>query len=233
MKDEFLATLSHELRTPLNAILGWAHLLDRASATTPTHRARHARRSATTRMAQSQLIADILDVSRIIGGKLRLNLAPVELATVIEAALDSVQPAAEAKGIAIDDDARRRRRRSSATSDRLQQVMWNLLSNAVKFTPQRRPRRACGCERAGGDVVIAVADTGRASSRTSCRTCSIGSRRPTARDAAPRRARARHGDRAPPRRAARRHRVGGERGPESRCGLHRCPARGDEAGYRF
>jgi len=100
MKDEFLATLSHELRTPLNAILGWAHLLTtgKADASTAQRALNVIRNNA---MAQSQLIEDILDVSRIISGKLRLNLAPVKLGEVMESALDSVAPAADAKNITI------------------------------------------------------------------------------------------------------------------------------------
>jgi CheY-like chemotaxis protein len=101
MKDEFLATLSHELRTPLNAIMGWAHLLTAGKADpATTQRALGVIRN--NAMAQSQLIEDILDVSRIISGKLRLNLAPVQLGELIEAALDSVSPAAEAKTITIE-----------------------------------------------------------------------------------------------------------------------------------
>jgi signal transduction histidine kinase/ActR/RegA family two-component response regulator len=157
MKDEFLATLSHELRTPLNAILGWAHLLTSGKADEPTtQRALGVIRN--NAMAQSQLIEDILDVSRIISGKLRLNLAPVSLRAVIEEALDSVAPAAEAKCIAI---ARHLEDVETITGDkdRLQQVFWNLLSNAVKFTP-RDGRVVVRLERAGGDVVIAVEDSG-------------------------------------------------------------------------
>jgi signal transduction histidine kinase len=157
MKDEFLATLSHELRTPLNAILGWAHLLTSGKADEPTiQRALGVIRN--NAMAQSQLIEDILDVSRIISGKLRLNLAPVSLRAVIEESLDSVAPAAEAKCIAITrhlDDVEP----ITADKDRLQQVFWNLLSNAVKFTP-RDGRVTVRLERVDGDAVIAVEDTG-------------------------------------------------------------------------
>ena len=157
MKDEFLATLSHELRTPLNAILGWAHLLTTGKTDEPTtQRALGVIRN--NAMAQSQLIEDILDVSRIISGKLRLNLAAVSLRAVIEEALDSVAPAADAKGIAIArhlDDVGP----ITGDKDRLQQVFWNLLSNAVKFTP-RDGRVAVRLERVDGDVIIAVEDTG-------------------------------------------------------------------------
>jgi PAS domain S-box-containing protein len=145
-KEDFLATLSHELRTPLNAMLGWTRLLrmgklqgaaaERALGTIE----RNAR-------AQEQLIADILDVSRIVTGKLRFELVPCELAPVVDAAIDAVRPAADAKGLQLMSDIA-----WSGTvlgdSDRLQQVFWNLLVNAIKFTP------------AGGVVSIAVSRTG-------------------------------------------------------------------------
>jgi signal transduction histidine kinase len=157
LKDEFLATLSHELRTPLNAILGWSHLL----STGKTDKAMIERAIGVIRnnaLAQSQLIEDILDVSRIIGGKLRLKLARVPLRTVIEAALDSVAPAAQAKAITIDrqiEDIEP----IIGDQDRLQQVVWNLLSNAVKFTP-REGRVVVRLQRRGDEVVLAVEDTG-------------------------------------------------------------------------
>jgi len=157
LKDEFLATLSHELRTPLNAILGWSHLL--ASGKTDTSMVDRAigviRNNA---MAQSQLIEDILDVSRIIGGKLRLNIGPVQLADVIEAALDSVSPAAQAKAIAIEREIEDVQP-IAGDQDRLQQVVWNLLSNAVKFTP-REGRVTVRLSARGDDVILSVADTG-------------------------------------------------------------------------
>jgi signal transduction histidine kinase len=157
MKDEFLATLSHELRTPLNAILGWAHLLTSGKADGPmTERAIGVIRN--NAMAQSQLVEDILDVSRIIGGKLRLSLAPVKLPEVIEAALDSVAPAAQAKSIRIDREIEQVEP-ITADKDRLQQVVWNLLSNAVKFTP-RDGRVTVRLYRHEGDVVLSVTDTG-------------------------------------------------------------------------
>jgi signal transduction histidine kinase len=157
MKDEFLATLSHELRTPLNAILGWAHLLG-SGKTDPGMLDRAIGVIRNNALAQSQLVEDILDVSRIIGGKLRLNLVPVQLRDVIEAALDSVSPAADAKGIRI---AREFDELAPITGDRdrLQQVVWNLLSNAVKFTP-REGEVTVRLQRRGEDVVLSVADTG-------------------------------------------------------------------------
>ena len=157
LKDEFLATLSHELRTPLNAILGWSHLLtSRKGDPAMVERAIGVIRN--NAMAQSQLIEDILDVSRIIGGKLRLKLGRVPLHEVIEAALDSVSPAAQAKAIEIAreiDDLEP----ITGDYDRLQQVVWNLLSNAVKFTP-REGRVTVGLKRVDDDVVLRVEDTG-------------------------------------------------------------------------
>ncbi len=157
LKDEFLATLSHELRTPLNAILGWAHLLTsgKANAATSQRALNVIRNNA---MAQSQLIEDILDVSRIISGKLRLNLCALDLAEVIEAALDSVSPAAEAKSITIERDLQHLEP-IAGDRDRLQQVFWNLLSNAVKFTP-RDGRVIVRLRREEGDAIVSVEDTG-------------------------------------------------------------------------
>lgn len=132
MKDAFLATVSHELRTPLSAILGWTSNarrgvtqdLDRVLATIE-------------RSAQSlaHLVDDVLDLSRVVSGKLRLNLAPVELARVLGGAMDAVRPAAEAKGVELENLTSSDLGRLAADGDRLQQVVWNLLSNAVKFTP--------------------------------------------------------------------------------------------------
>ena len=135
MKDEFLATLSHELRTPLNSMLGWARLLrtkkfdDKTTAKALETIERNAR-------LQAQLIEDILDVSRIIQGKLRLNLRPVNLIPLIEAAIDTVRLAAEAKTIQLVTRFESTVELVSGDADRLQQVVWNLLTNAIKFTPQ-------------------------------------------------------------------------------------------------
>jgi PAS domain S-box-containing protein len=135
MKDEFLATLSHELRTPLNPIQGWIHLL----------RTRKFDSAATARALETidrntklltQLIEDVLDVSRIITGKLRLNVSPIELVPVIQAAIDTVQPAADAKEIRIESILDFSAGKVLGDTNRLQQVIWNLLSNAVKFTPK-------------------------------------------------------------------------------------------------
>jgi len=134
LKDEFLATLSHELRTPLNAVIGWSRMLK--SGRLDPESAEHAidviERNA---WAQKQIIEDILDVSRVITGKLQLQLAPVDLIAVVEAALDAVRPAVEAKDIRIETDYQKGLRIIAGDADRLQQVVWNLLSNASKFTP--------------------------------------------------------------------------------------------------
>lgn len=134
LKDEFLATLSHELRTPLNAIVGWSQILDVESDRSELEEGLDAiQRNA---RAQAHLIEDLLDMSRIISGKVRLEVQPVNMATVVEAAIDSVRPAADAKSIrlrkVLDDHAAP----ISGDPNRLQQVVWNLLTNAIKFTPK-------------------------------------------------------------------------------------------------
>jgi len=134
LKDEFLATLSHELRTPLNAVIGWSRMLKsgRLDPESSSHAIEVVERNA---WAQKQIIEDILDVSRVITGKLQLHLAPVDLIAVVRAALDAVRPALEAKGISIEETYQEGLRIIAGDADRLQQVVWNLLSNASKFTP--------------------------------------------------------------------------------------------------
>jgi len=132
IKDEFLATLSHELRTPLNAILGWARILRSRASDDAAHRAldvieRNAR-------AQARLIDDLLDVSRIITGKIRVQVEPIDLAVLAASALESVKPAADAKGVTLETKLPPAPPRLSGDPQRLQQILWNLLSNAVKFT---------------------------------------------------------------------------------------------------
>lgn len=133
-KDEFLATLSHELRTPLNAILGWIQILrtKRVDEVTTARAFEAIERNA---KSQAELIEDMLDVSRIITGRLRLELQPVRLSEAVAAALDSVRPTAEAKGVRIDAELVSDAGAISGDPHRLQQIVWNLLSNAVKFTP--------------------------------------------------------------------------------------------------
>jgi CheY-like chemotaxis protein len=158
LKDEFLATVSHELRTPLTAILGWAHMLEvnDLEQKTALHAVAVIKRNA---LQQKQIVEDILDVSRVITGKLRLESELVELTPVVQAALDTIAPAAEAKGLklrfSLDPKA-------AVTGDasRLQQVVWNLLANAVKFTPAGGEVRA-SVERLLTHVRIEVSDTGQ------------------------------------------------------------------------
>ena len=159
LKDEFLATLSHELRTPLNAVLGWTRML-RTGVLDPATSTRALEVIERNAGAQLQLIEDLLDVSRIITGKLRLDVGPVEPAVVVEAALDAVRPAAEAKGIGVQQGLDPRAGPVSGDADRLQQVVWTLLSNAIKFTP-RGGRVQVQVARVNSHVEIVVADTGQ------------------------------------------------------------------------
>ncbi len=135
MKDEFLAVLSHELRTPLNSILGWAQMLRTRKLTGETA-AKALETIERNARLQADLIEDILDVSRIIRGKLRLTLRPVLIAPILEACLQGIRPSAEAKTIQIISDLNTNSQSISADPDRLQQIVNNLLSNAVKFTPK-------------------------------------------------------------------------------------------------
>jgi signal transduction histidine kinase/ActR/RegA family two-component response regulator len=158
LKDEFLATVSHELRTPLNAIIGWSHMVRSGNLDEATI-ARAIETIERNAKAQAQLIEDILDVSRVITGKLRLNIEPVDLASIINAAIDSVQLAAESKGIELEVTVCSPARHVAGDSSRLQQVVWNLLSNAIKFTPSGG-RVEVRLERAGANAQITVLDTG-------------------------------------------------------------------------
>jgi signal transduction histidine kinase len=159
LKDEFLATVSHELRTPLNAVLGWARVL-RAANVDPALQARALESIERNAQSQARLIEDILEVSRIVTGKLRLKVRAVDLAQVIDAAVDVVRPAAEAKDIALETDIARRPWQSAGDADRLQQIVWNLLSNAVKFTPRGGVVTAALAAANGCDEII-VSDTGK------------------------------------------------------------------------
>jgi len=158
LKDEFLATVSHELRTPLNAMLGWSRMLRTGELDEQTHE--HAlvtiERNA---MAQAQLIEDLLDVSRIISGKMALDAQPVELAPTIQAAVDSVRLAAEAKGIRLSMTLDASAGPVSGDPTRLQQIVWNLLSNAIKFTP-KDGRVEVRLERVDSHVEIIISDSG-------------------------------------------------------------------------
>src|SRR5882724_3886627 len=159
LKDEFLATVSHELRTPLTAILGWSRMLETGSleSEVAARAIETIRRNAKT---QSQIIDDILDVSRIITGNLYLDLQPIELAPVIEAAINVVRPTAEAKGIQIETAFDSDPAVVSGDANRFQQVIWNLVSNAVKFTPSTG-RVTVSLHQTDTEVQITVTDTGR------------------------------------------------------------------------
>jgi signal transduction histidine kinase/ActR/RegA family two-component response regulator len=134
IKDDFLGTVSHELRTPLNAMLGWARLL-RSRTLDPVHAGKALETIERNAHTQAQLIDDLLDMSRIVSGKLSLAVESIDLAGVIDAAIDAVRPAAAAKQIAIDVRSDARGALASGDPSRLQQVVWNLLSNSIKFTP--------------------------------------------------------------------------------------------------
>ena len=134
-KDEFLGMLSHELRTPLNAIIGWTHLLSRQKLDADMFNRATETIDRNARL-QGRLIEDMLDVSRIISGKLRLETEPVDLPTVISAAIDTVRSAAEAKDIRLEPVLANGASLVLGDPMRLQQVLWNLLTNAVKFTPK-------------------------------------------------------------------------------------------------
>ena len=156
-KEDFLATLSHELRTPLNAMLGWTRLL-RMGKLDGAGRTRALETIERNAYVQEQLIADILDVSRIVTGRLRLNLRPIDLAPVLDAAIETLQPSAAAKGVDLSCHMTRAGT-VLGDPDRLQQVVWNLLSNAIKFTPAGG-RVTLTAERAGASAQIRVTDTG-------------------------------------------------------------------------
>jgi PAS domain S-box-containing protein len=158
LRDEFLATVSHELRTPLNAIIGWSRLLhsNQLDKQGVEHALEVIERNA---WAQKQIIEDILDVSRIITGKLRMGLAPIELSEVLQAAIDVVQPAAAAKQIEVRTRIDSPDLRVYGDAERLQQVAWNLLSNAVKFSSPGGTVEA-SISQEGGQVEMSVVDNG-------------------------------------------------------------------------
>jgi PAS domain S-box-containing protein len=158
LKDEFLAVLSHELRTPLNAIVGYARLL-RGGVLSGDKAARGLETLERNAMSLTQIVEDVLDISRIVAGKLRLDVQPVELPLVVHNAVATVQPAADAKGIRVQTIVDPRVGPVSGDPDRLQQVVWNLLSNAVKFTP-KKGRVQVHVERVNSHVEVVVSDTG-------------------------------------------------------------------------
>jgi signal transduction histidine kinase/DNA-binding response OmpR family regulator len=157
-KDEFLATLSHELRTPLTAILGWSHLV-RTGKLEPPQLARALETIERNARSQSQLIDDLLDVSRIITGKLQIEPRPVDVCAIIDAAIEAVRPSFETKGIKLDAVLDAEDCFVLGDANRLQQVFWNLLSNAVKFTPEAGKVRV-DVKRTPLVVRVSVTDSG-------------------------------------------------------------------------
>jgi len=162
VKDEFLATISHELRTPLNAILGWARLLN-SGQLDEVKQQRALETIERNAKVQTDLIEDLLDVSRIITGKLRMELAEVDLAHIIHAAVEAVRPAADARRVRLVAEIRHGNETVWGDAARLQQVLWNLLSNAIKFTPDgglvRLRSRRIGPP-VSGHIEVSVSDTG-------------------------------------------------------------------------
>ncbi|HEY5955486.1 MAG TPA: ATP-binding protein, partial [Polyangiaceae bacterium] len=158
-KDEFLATASHELRTPLNAILGWARLLQSGQLDASGY-LRGVETIERNARAQVRLIEDILDGSRMITGKLHLEIRVLDMTQLVRAALDAVRPAAEAKSIALTLALDPAAAQMTGDPERLQQVVWNLANNAIKFTPKGGAVHV-GLRRSGSDVELTVADTGQ------------------------------------------------------------------------
>jgi PAS domain S-box-containing protein len=158
MKDEFLAVLSHELRTPLNAIVGYSRLL-RGGILPPDKAVRALETLERNATWLTQIVEDVLDVSRIVSGKIRLDVQPVELPVIVDNAVATSQPAADAKGVRLQTMVDPRVGPVSGDPGRLQQVVWNLVSNAVKFTP-RNGRVQVRLERVNSHVEIVVSDTG-------------------------------------------------------------------------
>jgi PAS domain S-box-containing protein len=159
LKDEFLATLSHELRTPLNAVLGYARMM-RTQALSPEKASgawEVVERNATS---LKQIIEDVLDVSRIVAGRLRLNVEPVDLPAILRDATATVMPAADARGVRVETLIEPLTAPLSGDADRLQQIVWNLLSNAIKFTP-RGGKVQLRLSRVNSHVEVTVSDTGR------------------------------------------------------------------------
>jgi signal transduction histidine kinase/CheY-like chemotaxis protein len=159
LKDEFLATLSHELRTPMTPILGWAQILQRSAHDNPQvlQAAEVIERNA---RAQNRIVDDLLDMSRIISGKVRLDVQALDMASVIGAAMDTVAAAAQARGISLEQEFEPGAGLTRGDPHRLQQVLWNLLSNAIKFTGAGGRVRV-RLRRVGPDLEVEVADTGQ------------------------------------------------------------------------
>ncbi|MFT3765281.1 MAG: PAS domain S-box protein [Minicystis sp.] len=158
-KDEFLAMISHELRTPLNAVLGWARLLRRPGMSNEQLEKGLATIERNAQL-EAQIISDLLDISRIVSGKIHLERAPIDLVVIVEAALDVVRPAADAKGLTISVERDPQEICVEADPGRMQQIVWNLASNAVKFTPAGG-RVDVSIRVKGGRVELSVSDTGQ------------------------------------------------------------------------
>jgi signal transduction histidine kinase len=159
LKEEFLATISHELRTPLSAILGWTRML-RLGQLSPENSSKALDTIERNARAQAQLVDDLLDVSRIITGKLRMDVRPADPNSFIDAAVEAVRPAADAKGVRVQKVVDTNPISIPGDPVRLQQVVWNLLSNAIKFTP-RGGRVQIRSERVNSHLEIIVSDTGQ------------------------------------------------------------------------
>jgi PAS domain S-box-containing protein len=159
LKDEFLATLSHELRTPLNAIVGYSRMLQAGMLAEGEKQAKALETVVRNAASLTQIVEDVLDVSRIVSGKLRLDVQAVELSQIVREAVETSQPAAHARGIRLDVIVDSRRTLVSGDPDRLRQVLWNLCSNAVKFS-QRGGRVEVRLERVNSHVEVTVTDTG-------------------------------------------------------------------------
>ncbi len=157
LKDEFLATVSHELRTPLTAILGWTHVLRKGN---PSQMGRAVETIERNALVQARIVDDVLDVSAIITGKLRLELQPVDFAEVCRAALDTMRPSVQAKGVHLLENLGAARVDVTGDPARLQQVVWNLLANAIKFTPSGG-RVTVALEKNGTHAELRVSDDGQ------------------------------------------------------------------------
>ncbi len=158
LKDEFLASLSHELRTPLNAILGYGRMLQ-SGLIVPDKRQKAVDTIVRNATSLTQIVEDVLDISRIVSGKIRLNVQPVDLPIVVRNAVDAVAPAADARGVRIETVIDPNAGPVSGDPERLQQVLWNLLSNGVKFTP-RSGKVQVRLERVNSHIELTVSDTG-------------------------------------------------------------------------
>ncbi|HEX3725743.1 MAG TPA: ATP-binding protein, partial [Pirellulales bacterium] len=159
MKDEFLSNVSHEIRTPLNAILGWVQLL-RAGHVTPADVEIGLEVIERNTRAQAKLVEDLLDMNRIVSGKVTLDFRPVDLASIIEAVLETIRPSADSKGICLEKSLGTGPHTIIGDPTRIQQIAWNLLSNAVKFTPPHGTVRV-RLEQVDSDVRLSVTDTGQ------------------------------------------------------------------------